>query len=76
MRKHRVYVSESLAVGKRIVLEEKAALHLTRVLRLNPGDTIYPFNGDGIEYQGVLLKSKKQHCQVEILGDFFRVAPG
>lgn len=51
----RFYVSQSLGVGERIVLPEAVANHAVRVLRLQPGDPLVLFNGEGGAYSGHLL---------------------
>jgi 16S rRNA (uracil1498-N3)-methyltransferase len=50
VRRHRIYHPEPLQEGAKIVLGSNAARHISRVLRLTPGDEIFLFNGDGNEY--------------------------
>lgn len=50
MRLTRVYVEAALGPGARLRLEGPAAGHVTRVLRLGPGDALTLFNGDGSDY--------------------------
>ena len=57
MRLTRVYVDARLEPGTRVTLEGSAASHLTRVLRLRPGDALTLFNGRGGEYAGRIEKS-------------------
>jgi 16S rRNA (uracil1498-N3)-methyltransferase len=54
MRLTRVYVEQRLVSGKGVGLPEQAGLHLTRVLRLEPGAAITLFDGHGGEYAGTL----------------------
>jgi 16S rRNA (uracil1498-N3)-methyltransferase len=54
MRVTRVFVEQPLVAGKGVGLPEQAGLHLTRVLRLEPGAAITLFDGTGGEYQGTL----------------------
>jgi 16S rRNA (uracil1498-N3)-methyltransferase len=54
MRLTRVFVEQKLVSGKGIGLPEQAGLHLTRVLRLEPGAPVILFDGNGGEYQGTL----------------------
>lgn len=52
----RFYVPQPLAVGQRITLPEAVANHAVRVLRLQPGDALVLFNGQGGAYAGRLLE--------------------
>ncbi|MBO5364772.1 MAG: 16S rRNA (uracil(1498)-N(3))-methyltransferase [Clostridia bacterium] len=47
------------------ILED--ATHITRVLRMEPGDTILVFDGTGYEYTCALTELDSQECQAEIL---------
>ena len=58
MRLTRVYVDAALEPGVRVALEGSAASHITRVLRLRPGDALTLFNGRGGEYAGRIEKSR------------------
>lgn len=51
----RFYVPQPLAVGDCITLPEAVANHAVRVLRLQAGDALVLFNGEGGAYEGVLL---------------------
>lgn len=51
----RFYVLQPLAVGDCVTLPEAVANHAVRVLRLQPGDPLVLFNGEGGAYEGVLL---------------------
>lgn len=50
MRLIRVHVDAALAEGARVTLGGSAAAHVRRVLRLEPGDGLTLFNGDGQDY--------------------------
>lgn len=50
----RFYVSQALAVGDCVTLPEAVANHAVRVLRLQAGDPLVLFNGEGGAYAGVL----------------------
>jgi 16S rRNA (uracil1498-N3)-methyltransferase len=56
MRLTRVFVEQRLVSGKGVGLPEQAGLHLTRVLRLDPGAPVILFDGTGGEYQGTLQR--------------------
>jgi 16S rRNA (uracil1498-N3)-methyltransferase len=60
MRLTRVFVGQELVSGKGVGLPEQAGLHLTRVLRLEPGARITLFDGHGGEYQGTLERDGKK----------------
>ncbi len=51
--------TEKLALGAQVKLPENAATHATRALRLDVGDKIALFNGDGQDYQAELIFIKK-----------------
>ncbi|MSP86780.1 MAG: 16S rRNA (uracil(1498)-N(3))-methyltransferase, partial [Methylotenera sp.] len=55
----RFYSPENLALGLTVKLSNSAATHATRALRLNPGDRIHLFNGDGLDYTCELISIKK-----------------
>jgi 16S rRNA (uracil1498-N3)-methyltransferase len=55
----RFHSPENLHVGSTVKLSDNAAAHATRVLRLNVGDTIVLFNGDGNDYSCALTSIKK-----------------
>lgn len=50
MRLTRVHVSAPLSSGRRHTIEGDAAIHIARVLRLEPGDALTVFDGSGGEY--------------------------
>ena len=68
MRIIRSHVDQPLAVGQRITLPEDSSLHLLRVLRLEPGDAVTLFNGDGHDYTARLLTAAKRGAEAEIIG--------
>jgi 16S rRNA (uracil1498-N3)-methyltransferase len=63
----RFYSAENLKIGAIIKLSDNAATHATRVLRLNVGDTIKLFNGDGFDYTCELLSVKKSEVLAKVL---------
>lgn len=58
--------SDKLALGAQIKLPENAAIHATRALRLDVGDKIALFNGDGQDYQAELSFIKKSEVTAKI----------
>lgn len=67
MRVIRLYTTARLAVGEQIELDEKAAHHAAVVLRMQSGDPLRLFNGDGLEYQCVISELSKKLVRVSIL---------
>ena len=67
MRLTRCHVALPLHMGGETVLPEHAAAHLSRVLRLRPGDACVLFNGDGHDYAAQLLAVGKRELRVRIL---------
>ncbi|PPD51844.1 MAG: 16S rRNA (uracil(1498)-N(3))-methyltransferase [Methylotenera sp.] len=59
MSNTRFYSAEKLSIGAVIPLSVSAATHATRALRLNVGDKIKLFNGDGFDYNCELISIKK-----------------
>jgi 16S rRNA (uracil1498-N3)-methyltransferase len=60
MRLTRIFVDQKLMSGKGVGLPEQAGLHLTRVLRLEPGAPVTLFDGHGGEYAGTLERDGKK----------------
>ncbi len=59
MSNTRFYSAEKLSIGAVVPLSASAAAHATRALRLNVGDKIKLFNGDGFDYSCELISIKK-----------------
>ena len=60
----RFYSAENLQIGATIKLSDNAAAHATRVMRLNVGDGLTLFNGDGFDYSCELMSVKKSEALV------------
>ncbi|MGQ4277021.1 16S rRNA (uracil(1498)-N(3))-methyltransferase [Pseudidiomarina sp. E22-M8] len=56
----------SLSVGQEIDLCAEAANHVGRVLRMQEGQPLLLFTGDGQDYQAVILAASKKNVRVEI----------
>ena len=67
MRSVRHFVDAPLRVGATLDLPEAAVAHLVRVLRLQAGDPVVLFNGDGCDYPARLLVAGKRGAQAEVL---------
>lgn len=59
MSNSRFYIEADLTVGIIVTLTENAAIHATRVLRLEVNDDIVLFNHDGFDYSCKLISIKK-----------------
>lgn len=66
MPKPRIHVEQTLATGERTVLPEAAFRHVVQVLRLEQGDALTLFNGQGGEYEGVLEIIGKREAHVRV----------
>ena len=68
MRVTRVHVDAALSTGTSIALPETAAVHLVRVLRLQPGEACVLFNGDGHDYDARISSVGKRRVEAEVVG--------
>lgn len=66
MRSIRLHCDVPLAPGREIALPAAVAAHAVRVLRLQPGDRVTLFNGDGNEYPARLLTANTREARVRI----------
>ncbi|MCL1124064.1 16S rRNA (uracil(1498)-N(3))-methyltransferase [Shewanella surugensis] len=67
MRIPRIYHSSSLTVGQACPLDEEAAVHVGRVLRMDVGEQVSLFNGDGNEYLSEIQAASKKNVTVNVL---------
>lgn len=61
----RFHVPQPLAAGQQLELPADVAHHIN-VVRMEPGDTLTLFNGDGGEYKAVLTEVQKKKAWAEI----------
>jgi 16S rRNA (uracil1498-N3)-methyltransferase len=66
MRLIRVHVDRPLAPGAEVELRGQAAEHMARVLRLQPGDAVMLFNGDGSDYSSTINALRKDSVAVAV----------
>jgi 16S rRNA (uracil1498-N3)-methyltransferase len=66
MRTIRIHVDQPLAVASELNLPPQAAEHVVRVLRMNPGEPLTVFNGDGNEYAAVIVAVGKREVMLRI----------
>lgn len=66
MRTIRIHVDLPLSLGAELSLPSQAAEHVARVLRLASGAAITLFNGDGRDYQAIILDVGKREVSARI----------
>lgn len=66
MRIPRIFTDSLLAVGGQCQLDDNAANHVGRVLRMQAGQALQLFNGDGQDYRATITEAGKKHVQVEV----------
>ena len=66
MKKIRLYQNTVFKVGNKVSLDKNNEHHLLKVLRFPIGSTITLFNGDGFDYQAIVISTKKT-CKVEVV---------
>ena len=66
MKKIRLYQNTVFNVGDKVSLEKNNEHHLLKVLRFPVGNIIILFNGDGFDYQAIVISTKKTY-KVEVL---------
>lgn len=62
----RFYYPAKLAAGSIAALPEMSAHHAARVLRMQTGDALILFNGDGHDYGGTILRMSKNEVVAKI----------
>lgn len=66
MRCPRIYTPQPLTPNSTVTLDTEAAHHVARVLRMQSGDALLLFNGDGSEYPATIAGIDKKCVQVTI----------
>jgi 16S rRNA (uracil1498-N3)-methyltransferase len=64
----RIYTAAELASGAIVALGDQAANHVARVLRMQAGQALVLFNGDGRDYQARLTQVGKRQVEAVIDG--------
>ena len=67
---HRCFVEEKFNIGDIVCITGDEAVHVVRVLRLNPGDELELFNGSGYVAEAVIDNVSKQSASVKIKNIF------
>ncbi|HET8802118.1 MAG TPA: 16S rRNA (uracil(1498)-N(3))-methyltransferase [Marinobacter sp.] len=66
MRIPRIYTDSALREGATAELDENAAQHVGRVLRMQPGQELRLFNGDGNDYPATITSASKKNVEVQV----------
>ncbi len=66
MRIPRIYTDSALIEGATADLDDNAAQHVGRVLRMQPGQELRLFNGDGNDYSATITSASKKNVQVQV----------
>ena len=66
MRIPRIYTSAELNPVTNVILDDKARKHIKDVLRMNIGDSVLLFNGDGYNYSGRISEISKKLIRVNL----------
>jgi 16S rRNA (uracil1498-N3)-methyltransferase len=66
MRSTRIHIDQPLSLTAELALPQQAAEHVARVLRMNAGDMLTVFNGDGYDYAATLVSIGKRDVTVRI----------
>ena len=68
MRIPRIFTDSPLNVGSQCELDENAANHVGRVLRMQGGQELRLFNNDGCDYRATIIQASKKNVTVEVSG--------
>ncbi|BBB24852.1 16S rRNA (uracil(1498)-N(3))-methyltransferase [Amphritea japonica] len=66
MRTPRFYEPQALTQGQELNLSDTVTQHVSRALRMRPGDHLILFNGDGCEYRAELTEVAKRTARALI----------
>ena len=66
MKRIRLYQNTVFKVSDKVNLEKNNEHHLLKVLRFPVGNIITLFNGDGFDYQAIVISTKKT-CRIEVI---------
>jgi 16S rRNA (uracil1498-N3)-methyltransferase len=67
MRKPRIYHPGSLTVGQQVALNDDAANHVGRVLRMTAGQSVQLFDGSNQVFDAEILRADKKSVEVSVL---------
>ncbi|RRZ97021.1 16S rRNA (uracil(1498)-N(3))-methyltransferase [Erwinia sp. 198] len=66
MRIPRIYHAEPLVVGSEVLLNEEAANHVGRVLRMNAGQRLELFDGTNLTFSAEIMQADKKNVRVAV----------
>ena len=66
MRVPRIHVTETLTADDDLTLTDAPAHYLSRVLRMQPGQSLVLFNGDGQDYPARITETTKSRVRVRV----------
>ncbi|AFP32045.1 16S rRNA (uracil(1498)-N(3))-methyltransferase [Marinobacter sp. BSs20148] len=66
MRIPRIFTDTPLQAGAEAQLDDNAAQHVGRVLRMQPGQALSLFNGDGHDYRALIASASKKNVTVQV----------
>jgi 16S rRNA (uracil1498-N3)-methyltransferase len=66
LRIPRIYTDTPLQAGTEAQLDDNAARHVGRVLRMQPGQALSLFNGDGQDYRALIASAGKKNVTVQV----------
>ena len=69
MQRRRFYAPPDSIIGATVMLSREETHHLTRVLRLKPGDEAFVFDGCGREYRCSLVKVEANQARLEVIAE-------
>ena len=67
MRLHRVHTHHPLEPGQEVIISDRSAHYLSRVLRVAAGQTIVLFNGDGHDYVAEVVRPGKKQIVLSVI---------
>lgn len=66
MKNPRIYQPVALSLHQELTLDDNGSRHIGKVLRMQPGDSLRLFNGNGGEYQARITEVSKKQVSVAI----------
>ena len=63
---NRFYHSKSININETIIMDDFAAHHALKVMRLKTNDQLILFNGDGSDFTGQVIRISKRQVEVSI----------
>jgi len=71
MRIPRIYQTGDIVIAAELALDDEAAGHIGRVLRMSAGEQVCLFNGDGHDYLVEIVSASKNNVRVKVLSSSF-----